>query len=105
MKSFYHQLQVTKRYYPKEIDNNSSSWHVKYYKRRFRMNQYEELVLDTMKRPATYEKFGLNYFDLMKLPIPIFDKIRELILQIDKAVAQNAKAIQENTKEFMERAK
>lgn len=69
------------------------------------MNQYEELVLDTMKRPATYEKFGLNYFDLMKLPIPIFDKIRELILQIDKAVAQNAKAIQENTKEFMERAK
>lgn len=100
-KSLYHQLLLAKTCFPQRIDNTSSCWHIKYQKEKTRIRQYEDLIFDTIKRPATYEKFGLNYFDLMRLPIPVFDRIRELILQIDKAVAKNAEQIKNSTEQFL----
>jgi len=89
MKSFYHQLLVQRKFHKNEIDLKDSAWHIVYNKKSRHLTSYRDAVFDTIKRAPTYEKLGLNYHDLMKLTVPEFNKIRDLILEIDQAISDS----------------
>jgi len=62
---------------------NSPKWFILFRENPYN-TYYEDLTIDLLKRSTTQEFFGMNYWDLMKLDIATFTKIRNAILDIQK---------------------
>lgn len=95
MKSFYHQILLTSKV-NSDINTNDPVWHIAYRKPNSKLTVYKDKVLDTIKRSCTYDKFGLTYNDLMNMDIVTFDRIREIILETDRALQNSNQAIANN---------
>lgn len=100
MKSFYHQLLLTTKTDPDGVDRSNPVWHLAYKKPNYRLTVYRDKVIDTLKRSCTYEKYGLNYNDLMAMDIATFDEIRNIILDTDKALNNSNQAIANSISEL-----
>lgn len=83
-KSFHLQLLTTAHFHDKDdsYDFNSPSWNIEYKQPDKHITYYEDMVIDLLKRDVTRELFGMNYWDLVRLDIPTFNRIRKEILDI-----------------------
>lgn len=83
-KSLHLQLLTTSHFNrgKEGYDFNSPYWNIEYRKPDGHITYYEDMVIDLLKRDVTHELFGLNYWDLVRLDIPTFNRIRKEILDI-----------------------